>query len=288
GRGAARNGRPGATRHGEPAPARTGAPPPAGPGAAPRPPAVYEVTPWFADTPAADLRLSRAEAEAEVGGRPVAVEALLTARRPGDVRGDLTVRAPRGITVSAPEEVTAPRGGTAAARIEVSVAEDARPGTYAVPVRFGSREATLTVRAFPRTGGPDLARERGARAVSSGDETPDFPASAAVDGDPRTRWSSPADDAAWLRLELARPARVGRLDLRWQEAHAARYRVEVSADGRTWRTAAVVDDCRGGRETVRMDAPGTRFIRIRGVARATRFGYSLWSVAAYGVSGTRD
>ncbi|MGO4752181.1 discoidin domain-containing protein, partial [Streptomyces sp. 2MCAF27] len=89
---------------------------------------------------------------------------------------------------------------------------------------------------------------------------------------------------AWLQLELARPARVGRLDLRWQDAYASRYRVQVSADGRTWRTAATVSDGRGGHETVRMDAPGTRFIRVQGAERATRFGYSLWSVAAYAVT----
>ncbi|WP_425505694.1 discoidin domain-containing protein [Streptomyces typhae] len=138
------------------------------------------------------------------------------------------------------------------------------------------------MRAHPRTGGPDLAR--GAKATSSGDETKDFPASAAHDGDATTRWSSPADDGAWWQAELAEPVRLGRVVLRWQDAYAARYRVETSADGRTWRTAAVVRDGGGGRESVRMDAPGTRFVRVRGEKRATRFGYSLWSVEAYAVA----
>ncbi|MFK4183894.1 beta-N-acetylglucosaminidase domain-containing protein [Streptomyces sparsogenes] len=248
------------------------------------PPAVHEITPWFADSPAAELRLSREAVDVEAGGRAAVVEARVTARHPEDVHGELTVHAPRGVRVTADEAVTAPRGGTATARIELSVPAGTRTGSFTVPVRFGSQESVLTVRAVPPTGGPDLARADGATATSSGDETPDFPASAAIDGDPATRWSSPAEDGAWLRLELARPARVGRLDLHWQDAYASRYRVQVSADGRTWRTAATVSDGRGGHETVRMDAPGTRFIRVQGVERATRFGYSLWSVSAYAVT----
>ncbi|MGW1926886.1 discoidin domain-containing protein, partial [Streptomyces massasporeus] len=149
-------------------------------------------------------------------------------------------------------------------------------GTYRVPVSFAGEERVLTVRAFPRTAGPDLART--ATASSSGDETPDFPAALAVDGDPATRWSSPAEDGAWWQLELPEPARIGQVVLHWQDAYASRYRVQVSADGRVWRTAATVAEGRGGRESVRMDAADTRFLRVQGDARATQYGYSLWSV----------
>ncbi|MFE7430181.1 discoidin domain-containing protein [Streptomyces sp. NPDC057545] len=153
-----------------------------------------------------------------------------------------------------------------------------------MPIGFGEERSTLTVRAYPRTGGPDLLRA--ATASSSGDETPDFPASAASDGDPETRWSSPVEDGAWWQAELSSPARVGQVVLHWQDAYASRYRVQVSPDGRTWRTAATVRDGRGGRESVRMDAKDTRFIRVQGDARGTEFGYSLWSVEAYAVAGT--
>ncbi len=72
--------------------------------------------------------------------------------------------------------------------------------------------------------------------------------------------------------------------LHWQDAYASRYRVQVSADGRVWRTAATVAEGRGGRESVRMDAADTRFLRVQGEKRATRFGYSLWSVETYAVA----
>ncbi|MFF8279339.1 beta-N-acetylglucosaminidase domain-containing protein [Streptomyces lateritius] len=245
-------------------------------------PEVRSLVPWFADEPRAEMELARSETDAEIGGPARRVEVRLTGRRAGEVRGPLTARAPKGVTVRLPKEALVPRGTRTTVPLEVSVAPDVAAGSYQVPVSFAGEERVLTVRAFPRTAGPDLART--ATASSSGDETPDFPAASAVDGDPKTRWSSPAEDGAWWQLELPRPARIGQVVLHWQDAYASRYRVQVSADGRTWRTAATVADGRGGRESVRMDAADTRFLRVQGDARATEYGYSLWSVETYAVA----
>ncbi|TQK44635.1 hyaluronoglucosaminidase [Streptomyces sp. SLBN-118] len=249
-----------------------------------RPVTVRSVVPWFADEPLAGLDLVRGEADAEIGGGPQKAGVQLTARRPAEVRGTLTAKAPPGIKVTVPKETTVPRGLGTTVPVEVTVPEGTPAGEYQVPLSFAGEERTLTVRAFPRTGGPDLARAAGTLASSSGDETADFPAASAIDGDPKTRWSSPPEDGAWWQLELARPARVGRVVLHWQDAYATRYRIQVSADGRTWRSAATVGDGRGGRETVRMDSRDTRFVRVQGEARATQYGYSLWSVEAYAVA----
>ena len=243
---------------------------------------VRHVVPWFADSPAAELELNRSTADAEIGGS-VRVTARVTSLRPSDVRGELTAKAPEGIRVEVPRgSPTLPRGAVVDTPVEVTVAPGTPAGTYEVPVAFGSATRTLTVRAFPRTAGPDLART--GTASSSGDETPDFPASAANDGDPETRWSSPVDDGAWWQVRLAEPARVGRLTLHWQDAHPSAYRVQVSADGRVWRTAATVSDARGGREEVRFDERDTLFVRVQGIKRATRYGYSLWSAGVYAVA----
>ncbi|MBW5424072.1 hyaluronidase [Streptomyces sp. BG9H] len=240
------------------------------------------LVPWYADSPAARLSLARTEADAEIGGGPRRVTAKLRSLRPGSVRGSLEAKAPEGIEVRVPESSTLPRGTEVAVPIDITVAPGTRSGTYEIPVTFGDETRTVSVRAFPRTAGPDLAR--GAKASSSGDETADFPAWAANDGDPSTRWSSPAKDGAWWQVELAEPVRLGQVVLRWQDAYAAGYRVQTSADGRTWRTAATVKDGRGGREAIRMDARDTRYLRVQGDERATRFGYSLWSVEAYAVA----
>ncbi|MFI1400008.1 beta-N-acetylglucosaminidase domain-containing protein [Streptomyces sp. NPDC020681] len=246
------------------------------------PVAVRSLVPWFADEPAAGVDLVRGEADAEIGGGSLRAGVQLTPQRPGEVRGSLTAKAPAGIKVTVPKQTTVPRGVLTTVPVEVTVPAGTPAGEYEVPLSFAGQERTLTVRAYPRTGGPDLARR--ALATSSGDETADFPAAAALDGDPNTRWSSPAEDGAWWQLQLSGPARVGQVVLHWQDAYATRYRIQVSADGRSWRTAATVRDGRGGRESIRMDSRDTRFIRVQGEARATQYGYSLWSVEAYAVA----
>ncbi|MFD5908078.1 beta-N-acetylglucosaminidase domain-containing protein [Streptomyces massasporeus] len=248
----------------------------------PAPSRVHHLIPWFTDSPAVSLGLPRDRADVETG-RTERLTARLVSLRPADARGRLTVEAPEGVRVRVPKgELTVRRGTTVEVPVEVTVERGAPMRSYDVRLRFAGADRTLTVRAVPPTGGPDLARTGTAR--SSGDETPDFPASAANDGDPETRWSSPVDDGAWWQVELARPARLGRVALHWQDAHPSSYRVQVSPDGRRWRTAATVRDSGGGRDNVPMDERDVRFVRVQGDKRATAYGYSLWSAEAYAVS----
>jgi hyaluronoglucosaminidase len=251
-------------------------------------PVVHEITPWYADRPDASLKLSQDEADASIGGGRSTVTAELSGHRPSDVRGRVTADAPKGFTVRTPKRTVVPRGGSVGVPVEIEAKSSVKPGTYKITVGFGDERRTLTVRAFPRTGGPDLARD--AEAESSGDETGDFPAGAVNDGQAQTRWSSPAEDSAWVQLRLREPVRLGKVVLHWQDAYAKRYRVQVSPDGKRWRDAAHVTDGRGDRETVRMDAPrDTRYVRVQGEERATRYGYSLWALEAYAVAdGKRD
>ncbi|MEV5730095.1 beta-N-acetylglucosaminidase domain-containing protein [Streptomyces pharetrae] len=247
----------------------------------PAPSRVRHLVPWYADAPAASLTTERDEVDADLGGT-LRIGVRLASLRPAEARGRLTAEAPKGIAVRVPAGVLAvPRGTSVQVPVEVRVPRGAPARSYGITLAFGGVTRTLTVRAVPPTGGPDLARTGTAR--SSGDETPDFPASAANDGDPATRWSSPVEDGAWWQVELAEPVRLGRVALRWQDAYASAYRVQVSADGRRWRTAATVRDGRGGREELRMDERDVRYVRVQGDRRATRYGYSLWSVEAYAV-----
>ncbi|MFE9880121.1 beta-N-acetylglucosaminidase domain-containing protein [Streptomyces sp. NPDC005784] len=248
----------------------------------PAPSQVHHLVPWFADSPAAALELARSTTDVEIGGTQ-RITARLTSLRPTDVSGELTARAPKGIEVKVSRpSPTLSRGAVVDSLVEVTVPPGTPSGTYDVTVAFGSQTRTLTVRAFPRTAGPDLALT--GTASSSGDETSDFPAAAANDGDPGTRWSSPVDNGAWWQVQFAEPVRLGRLVLSWQDAHPSAYRVQVSADGRVWRTATTVNDGRGGQESLRFDERDVRYVRVQGIHRATRYGYSLWSAQAYAVA----
>lgn len=248
-------------------------------------PVVHEVVPWFADTPAARLDLHRPAVDVEIGGAPATVDAELEATRADASRGEVAAEPPKGLKADVPDGVILRRGGKLTVPVKVTVPKGTEPGRYSVPVRVdvggGTIEQRVEVRAYPRTGGPDLAL--GAAASSSGDETPDFPASAVTDGAPETRWSSPLQDDAWVQVDLPEPVRIGKVVLTWQDAYASGYRVETSPDGEHWNPAAAVLDGRGGREEVRMDAPDTRHIRVRGTQRGTKYGYSLFSVEAYAV-----
>ncbi|MFE9971876.1 beta-N-acetylglucosaminidase domain-containing protein [Streptomyces hirsutus] len=243
---------------------------------------VRHVVPWFTDEPGVSMMLPDGPADTDIGGTR-RLTATLESLRPEQVRGKVTVEAPKGVKVRVPEgALTVPRGTSVEVPVEVTVEPGAPTRSYEVRLGFGGVTHTLTVNAVPRTAGPDLART--GTASSSSDETPDFPASAANDGVPETRWSSPVEDDSWWQVELERPVRLGKVALHWQDAHPSAYRVEVSADGRSWRTAVSVADSAGGRETLRMDEPDVRHVRVQGEARATEWGYSLWSVEAYAVA----
>ncbi|PBC77365.1 hyaluronoglucosaminidase [Streptomyces sp. TLI_235] len=256
-----------------------------------QPPVVNQIVPWYADTPAARLSLSDATLDVVTGQAvPQVTKAVLETGRPEGTSGELKVEVPavaKGLTVTQGTAVAVPRGGRVGVPLQVVAAAGTPSGTYRLPVTFTA--GTLTVRqdllvhVVPPAGGPDLARA--ATASSSADETPAFPAANINDGDPRSRWSSPATDGAWVQLELPQAARLGSAVLHWQDAHAAAYKVQTSADGVHWTTVATVEDGAGGVETVRFDAPDTRFLRVQGVTRATKYGYSLWGVELYAVTG---
>ncbi|MFF4651366.1 beta-N-acetylglucosaminidase domain-containing protein [Streptomyces sp. NPDC001380] len=260
-------------------------------------PVVNEIVPWYADTPVARLEVSRSVLDVVAGDpRPATAGAVLSATRAGAASGRFTLRLPagaKGLTASAPATVTVPRGGRLAVPLAVSAAAGTPSGVYRVPVEFTADGRTvgeeLQVRVVPPVSGPDLAR--GAAATSSGDRD-GHPASAAVDGDPATRWASSGGDDSWLQLELPQAARLGSVVLHWQDdavlgwqnAYAVAYRVETSPDGVSWTTAASVEDGHGGTETVRLDASDARFVRVQGVLAANRFGCSLSSVEVYGAA----
>jgi hyaluronoglucosaminidase len=251
---------------------------------------VREVVPWFSGAPR--VTVGRSEVGAEVGGPAVTVTADITSGLPRDtpvaVTSGSTGGADAPVQLAAPAGLVIRRGATGAVPLRISVRAGTAPGTYTVPVRFtvGGRtvERSLTVHTHPRTAGTDLVP--GGQATSSGDETPDFPAAYVADGDPSTRWSSPVKDDAWVQVELAAPATVGKVVLHWEAAYAAGYQVQTSSDGVTWHTVAEVTDGSGGTESVWPDSPApTRYLRVQGVRRATQYGYSLYGIQVYAVAG---
>jgi len=107
-----------------------------------------------------------------------------------------------------------------------------------------------------------------------------------VDGKEETRWSSKWTDDEWLCLDLGSIKSVDAIDLQWEAAYGKEYKIQVSADGKTWTDAFVQKDGQGEHEAIRFDSKqNVRYIRIFGVKRGTEYGYSLWEVKVLGSKG---
>jgi beta-glucosidase len=105
----------------------------------------------------------------------------------------------------------------------------------------------------------------------------------AVDGNPATRWSSLATDTESITVDLGASFSVKRIVLKWEAAYALRYVLEVSLDGAAWRPLYTENAGNGATDDLTSLSGVGRYVRMRGVQRATTFGYSLWEFEIYGV-----
>ncbi|MFI8825018.1 discoidin domain-containing protein [Streptomyces sp. NPDC053431] len=122
---------------------------------------------------------------------------------------------------------------------------------------------------------------QGRPVTASSQENGGTPATAAVDGDLGTRWSSAFADPQWIQVDLGGPAALSRVDLRWETAYGSAYRIETSTDGTTWSTAYATTTGSGGSESLPVSGTA-RYVRLQGLTRATGWGYSLWEFQVYG------
>ncbi|WP_443057279.1 discoidin domain-containing protein [Streptomyces sp. NBC_00669] len=130
----------------------------------------------------------------------------------------------------------------------------------------------------------DSLLSQGKTATASSTENAGTPASAAVDGDTGTRWSSAASDPQWLEVDLGASATITSVTLNWETAYATGFKIQLSSDGANWTDAYSTTTGTGGKQTVSVNGSG-RYVRMYGTARATGYGYSLWEFQVYGSAG---
>ena len=151
-----------------------------------------------------------------------------------------------------------------------------RAAVLAVPVLLGGLllPAAVPAARAATCGSTNLALNQPATASST--ENASFPASAAVDGNTGTRWSSAFSDPQWLEVDLGSTPghQPGRAELGDRLRHRVpdpglRRRIDLDARSTPPRP--------GPAARRRCTVSGTgRYIRMYGTARATRYGYSLW------------
>jgi beta-glucosidase len=119
---------------------------------------------------------------------------------------------------------------------------------------------------------------QGRTATASSTENAGTPATAAVDGNTGTRWSSAFSDPQWIRVDLGSAQTVCQVVLTWEAAYATAFQIQVSADGSAWTSIYSTTTGTGGTQTLTVTGTG-RYVRVYGTARATQWGYSLWEFA---------
>ncbi|MFI0896289.1 discoidin domain-containing protein [Streptomyces sp. NPDC020983] len=125
---------------------------------------------------------------------------------------------------------------------------------------------------------------QGKTATASSTENAGTPASAAVDGNTGTRWSSAASDPQWLQVDLGATDTISSVTLNWETAYAKAYQIQTSADGTNWTGIYTTTTATGGIQNLTVNGSG-RYVRIYTTARATQYGVSLWEFQVYGTTG---
>jgi beta-glucosidase len=120
--------------------------------------------------------------------------------------------------------------------------------------------------------------------TASSTENAGTPATAATDGNDGTRWSSAASDPQWVQVDLGSAQQVCGVDLHWETARAATFKIQISNDGTTWTDASPVTNGADGNQSVSVSATG-RYVRMDGLTRSTQYGYSLWEFIVHTVGG---
>lgn len=139
---------------------------------------------------------------------------------------------------------------------------------------------TLLTAAAPPAAAADLLSQS-RPATSSSTQGTSTPASAAVDGDTGTRWSSTFSDTQWLGVDLGATAAISQVVLRWEAAYARAFQIQTSDDGTAWTTVYSTTTSTGGVQTLDVNGNG-RYVRFQGTQRGTAYGYSLWEFQVYG------
>ncbi|MFF7625797.1 discoidin domain-containing protein [Streptomyces cyaneofuscatus] len=161
-----------------------------------------------------------------------------------------------------------------------------RPVTRGIVAAMATALAATLLAFVPATkaeAAPVLLSQ-GKPVTASSEENYGTPATAAVDGNANTRWSSAASDPQWIRVDLGATTRLSQVVLDWETAYGKGYRIELSTNGSTWSTAYQTTTGDGGTDTLNISGEA-RYVRVYGTARGTGYGFSLWEFKVYGESG---
>jgi mannan endo-1,4-beta-mannosidase len=125
--------------------------------------------------------------------------------------------------------------------------------------------------------------------VSSSDESKDYTAENAVDGDGNTRWASVSGSSnpESLKVDLGTACDINKIVIHWEDAYATQYKILISTDGTNWTTAYEQYNGKGGFDEIKLSKTyNARYIKLDCSQKINwEWGYSLWEFMVYGESG---
>jgi hypothetical protein len=111
----------------------------------------------------------------------------------------------------------------------------------------------------------------------------ELPPSALVDGDLTTRWSSEYADPQAIEVKLAKPLKIAKIRLHWENAVATKYSLSVSSDGKDWKGMHVFMKTDAKPETrvdeINLNGVSAAFIKLDLISRVNPdWGFSLYEI----------
>jgi len=125
----------------------------------------------------------------------------------------------------------------------------------------------------------NLAYKKPAVASSTTKDAGD--AGAVTDGSDGSRWSSEYSDDQWIYIDLGKPEAIGTVVLKWENAYAKEYELQISNDAAAWETVYHNADGKAGLDEINLSVTA-RYVKMKGIKKATQWGYSLYEMEVYG------
>lgn len=118
-------------------------------------------------------------------------------------------------------------------------------------------------------------------------EAPGLEGYRAVDGSYGSRWSSSFSDPQHIIISFGTVVSFNVIRLTWEAAYGKEYYVQCSTDSVNWTTLRYTNNGSGGTEEITGSATA-KYLRLLLIRRATEWGYSLYEIEVFAVTGTDE
>lgn len=124
---------------------------------------------------------------------------------------------------------------------------------------------------------------QGKAVIYSSKESDAYAGENITDGDLNTRWASSSNSSVdWAYIDLGSSKDINEVLIKWENAYATQYQIQVSDDAKTWTDVYKTFSGKGGSDDVKVSGTG-RYVRIYCTQKFnSQWGYSIFEVGVYG------